>query len=343
MGINKFIYFGETKFDLSADTAEAENVEKGYTFHNKAGNLVTGTFVKPSGSKTITSNGTYDVKSVESAIVNVPIPDGYVKPSGTTTLTSNGSTYSVKNYEYAKVSVPTQIKTVTPDTLTQEVMPDEGKLLSSVTVAAIPSTYVKPSGTLPVAITSPIAATYSVKNYESVEITPSIQDKRVTITSNGTTSIGRDNGYAGMDTVYVTVNVPTSSSPTYKSSVITIDINPIIAIGWDCYITAYVSNSGHPEYWSGWGLDVWNDSIFGNGLGVLTIPIVYDEDSGHCYPITLTLKAYDNNYVTTFTEYDMTSGIAFDDIAANTMIIYATTYNVTGTFSFKCEEFKINN
>lgn len=342
MGINKLVYFGETKFDLSADTAEAENVEKGYTFHNKAGNLVTGTLVKPSGSKTITSNGTYDVTSVESAVVNVPIPDGYVKPSGTTTLTSNGSTYFVKNYEYAKVSVPTQTKTVTPSTLTQEVTPDDGKLLSGVTVAAIPSTYVKPSGILPVSITSPLAVTYSVKEYESVRITPSIQDKRVTITSNGTTSIGRDNGYAGMDTVYVTVDVPTSSTTAYKSSVLTFNIGTFVETGFDCYIIAYVLNQGHPEFRSDYGAN-WNDSPFGNGKGDITIPVVYDEDSGHCYPVTIYGSSTSDKEIVIIDTFTASSQVYCERKAPNALTIYPTTYDISGTVSLESSLYEINN
>lgn len=342
MGINKLVYFGETKFDLSSDTAEAENVEKGYTFHNKAGNLVTGTLVKPSGSKTITSNGTYDVKSVESAVVNVPIPEGYVKPSGTTTLTSNGSTYLVKNYEYAKVSVPTQTKTVTPDTLTQEVTPDDGKLLSSVTVAAIPSTYVKPSGTLPVTITSPIASTYSVKNYELVEITPYNQDKRVTITSNGTTSIGRDNGYAGMDTVYVTVDVPTSvPTTTYKSSLLTFDIVPFVENG-DCLICAYLNNSGHPEYKCGYGVD-FNDSIYGDGGGHITLPVLYDEDSGHCFPVVIIGVSRSYKEIVTIDDWTVSSQVYAERGAPNTITVYPITNNINGTITFNCSLYQVNN
>ena len=46
-------------------------------------------YVKPSGGKNITANGTHDVTNVKEAIVNVPIPEGYVKPEGALTVTEN--------------------------------------------------------------------------------------------------------------------------------------------------------------------------------------------------------------------------------------------------------------
>ena len=62
----------------------------------------------PTGTKSITSNGTHDVRTYESAEVNVPIPDGYIKPSGAKSITSNG-THDVTNYASATVNVPTGI------------------------------------------------------------------------------------------------------------------------------------------------------------------------------------------------------------------------------------------
>ena len=59
----------------------------------------------------ITANGTHTVTPDEgyalskvTANVNVPIPEGYIQPSGTLSITANG-TYDVKNYASINVSI----------------------------------------------------------------------------------------------------------------------------------------------------------------------------------------------------------------------------------------------
>lgn len=119
----------------------------------------------PSGTLNVTSNATYDVTTYASVVVNVPIPDGYIKPSGTLSVTQVG-TYDVTDYASATFSVSTETKTVTPSASSQSVTPSSGKYLSKVTVNAIPSSYIIPSGTK--SITS--NGTHDVKNYANVEV-----------------------------------------------------------------------------------------------------------------------------------------------------------------------------
>lgn len=63
-------------------------------------------YIVPSGTKTITENGTHDAKNYEAVAVNVPIPDGYIKPSGTKEITENGA-HDVTAYASVNVNVPT--------------------------------------------------------------------------------------------------------------------------------------------------------------------------------------------------------------------------------------------
>lgn len=61
-------------------------------------------YIKPSGTKNISANGTHNVKEYENVSVDVPIPDGYIKPSGVLEVTENGI-HDVSVYQQVNVNV----------------------------------------------------------------------------------------------------------------------------------------------------------------------------------------------------------------------------------------------
>lgn len=93
-------------------------------------------YIKPSGTKSITANGTHDAREYDSVTVNVPIPNGYIKPSGKKTISENGENINVLEYATVDVNVP------------------------------IPSGYIKPSGTLEITENG----SYDITQLERVEV-----------------------------------------------------------------------------------------------------------------------------------------------------------------------------
>lgn len=76
----------------------AENVQRVYDAGVKNGG---GGGITPSGSITITENGTHDVTEYAEAVVDVPS----VEPTGKITITENGN-YNVSDYAEADVNIP---------------------------------------------------------------------------------------------------------------------------------------------------------------------------------------------------------------------------------------------
>lgn len=98
--------------DTSAVTAVAGDVLTGKIYVDKEGNVITGT---------MTNNGTV-AKTLDVTTVSYTIPKGYHSGTGT-------------------VKITVETKTVTPTKSAQEITPTSGKVLSKVTVEAIPEAY----------------------------------------------------------------------------------------------------------------------------------------------------------------------------------------------------------
>lgn len=92
-------------------------------------------------NQTLTTYG----KLLTQNLVVGAIPSNYRPVAGAISITENGSGIDVADYATANVAVPqptTQTKSATPSESEQTVSPDDGYLLSSVTVGAVSSSYV---------------------------------------------------------------------------------------------------------------------------------------------------------------------------------------------------------
>lgn len=134
--------------------------------------------------------------------------------SKTITPTTSQQTFTPTSGKYFKQIICQAIQayqgTATPTKSEQIINPTSGKYFSSFKVAAIPSDYIIPSGTLQITANG----TKDVTNYKNVNVNvaPNLEQKTVTITENGTTEVTPTTGKDGMSKVTVTTNVPTVSA-----------------------------------------------------------------------------------------------------------------------------------
>lgn len=174
MAVNKFVYFGETVFDLTGDDVTAADLKKGVKAHDRSGAQITGTNENDVNSSDATALASQVIdgatfyargEKVTGSMTNVgkatgtissknesyTIPVGYHDGSGTVAINSTernkiiagnikqGVTILGVTGSYSGDGVTLQTKTVTPAKTSQTVTADSGyDALSSVTVNAIP-------------------------------------------------------------------------------------------------------------------------------------------------------------------------------------------------------------
>lgn len=173
--INKVIYGDQTLIDLTADTVTADKLAKGFTAHDKSGEIITGTNTFDAdtqdanvavaeilsgktayarGTKltgTMPNNGS-QTGAISTKTGSVSIKQGYHDGSGTVTISETEQAKLIADNIREGITIlgvegtmsgtedaKPQAKSVTPTTSQQVVLPDTGyNYLSQVTVAAIP-------------------------------------------------------------------------------------------------------------------------------------------------------------------------------------------------------------
>lgn len=96
--VSKVIYGGKTLIDLTADTVAPEEVQKGVTFHDKSGALLTGTSTKDSDTKDATAKAG-EILSGKTAYVNGAKVTGTMANNGAqkSTITTKDQVVTIKN------------------------------------------------------------------------------------------------------------------------------------------------------------------------------------------------------------------------------------------------------
>lgn len=117
MAVNKVVYNTangpEVLMDITDSTVTSDKMLSGVVAYGADGKKISGS---------ISNNGSVST-TLNTSVTSYTIPKGYHSGSG-------------------KVSITTETKTVTPTKSSQSVTPTTGKVLSNVTVSAIPSNYV---------------------------------------------------------------------------------------------------------------------------------------------------------------------------------------------------------
>ena len=164
--------------DVSSVTATAADTLTGKVFVTSDGTVTTGTMA---------NNGAV-TKVLDAATTSYTIPKGYHSGAG-------------------KVSVTVETKEVTPTKAAQEIVPSTGKLLSKVSVAAIPAVYVDTSDADAVAANILDSKTAYVNGAKVVGTMPNNGSVSASMDGLTTTSVTISAGYTSGGTVSLTSDI----------------------------------------------------------------------------------------------------------------------------------------
>lgn len=164
--------------DVSSVTATAADTLTGKVFVTSDGTVTTGTMA---------NNGAV-TKALDAATTSYTIPKGYHSGAG-------------------KVSVTVETKEITPTKAAQEIVPSTGKLLSKVSVAAIPAVYVDTSDADAVAANILDSKTAYVNGAKVVGTMPNNGSVSASMDGLTTTSVTISAGYTSGGTVSLTSDI----------------------------------------------------------------------------------------------------------------------------------------
>ena len=164
--------------DVSSVTATAADTLTGKVFVTSDGTVTTGTMA---------NNGAV-TKALDAATTSYTIPKGYHSGAG-------------------KVSVTVETKEVTPTKAAQEIVPSTGKLLSKVSVAAIPNNYVDTGDADAVAANILDSKTAYVNDAKVVGTMPNNGSVSASMDGLTTTSVTIPAGYTSGGTVSLTSDI----------------------------------------------------------------------------------------------------------------------------------------
>ena len=164
--------------DVSSVTATAADTLTGKVFVTSDGTVTTGTMA---------NNGAV-TKALDAATTSYTIPKGYHSGAG-------------------KVSVTVETKEVTPTKAAQEIVPSTGKLLSKVSVAAIPAVYVDTSDADAAAANILDSKTAYVNGAKVVGTMPNNGSVSASMDGLTTTSVTISAGYTSGGTVSLTSDI----------------------------------------------------------------------------------------------------------------------------------------